>query len=280
MAKPMDNPGSLTMRAPIESSVRPEPVVEFARKKSPSYATDAFDEQSSSSVTSTERDFLNLAELPTVSLPRSNNKPLVTVDERYAKDAMEAYKSLRTRLLKSQNSQPVRSVAVTSVGKSEGKTVTVFNLAYCCAQVENFSVLLIDGDLRNRALTRLIGRMPEAGLADVLSGKIACESAIARTDAPNLYVMGAGSSDIPATELYCTEKWSQVVRWGRQHFKMVLVDALSIGEFADFELMAPECDGVLVVVRARTTHRETLKLAMEQLDPNKLIGMVWNGEGS
>jgi len=283
MGKPLDNPGSVGIRAAAEANaVRSEPVVEFARKKSPVPASDFFDDhQPLNGHGTTEREFvpLPIADLPQVALPRDATKPLVTSNDRYAKDALEAYKSLRTRLLKSQASQGFRSIAVTSVGRSEGKTLTAFNLAFCCAVVENLSVLLIDGDLRSSSLTKLIGRMPSAGLADVMSSRASCEQAIVRTDVPNLFVMGAGPSDGSSTELFSTENWGQVIRWSRNHFKIVLVDAVSMGS-ADFELIAPECDGVLLVVRARSTSREALKMAVEQIDAKKLVGIVWNGSSS
>jgi|SRR5271165_400880 len=278
MAKPLDNSASAAIRTAVEASVPREPVVEFARKKSPSHASDSFDDHQQLGV-SLEREFdtLRLSDLQQVSVPRDTNKPLVTANERYARAALEAYKSLRTRLLRSQASQGFRSVAVTSVGRSEGKTLTAFNLACCCAQIANFPVLLIDGDLRNRSLTKLIGRLPSVGLADAMSGTASCEEAVVRTDVPNLYLMGAGKSDVLPTELFSTETWGEVIRWSRQHFKLVLVDALSMGEFADFELIAPECEGILMVVRARSTNREELKMALEQLDASKLLGIVWNG---
>jgi len=284
MGKPLDNPVGLAMRNVVEANTaRSEPVVEFARKKSPSHAADAFEDHPPTSThAATELEFcpLGLADLPQIFLPRDNTKPLVTAHEKYAREALEAYGSLRTRLLKSQASQGFRSLAITSVGKAEGKTITAFNLACCCAQVKNFTVLLIDGDLRSRSLTNLIGQLPSAGLADVISGTASYEDAVVRTDVPNLYVMGAGSSDTSPTDLFASEKWGQVVRCSAQHFKITLVDGLSMGAFADFELIAPECDGVLLVVRARSTSREALKMAVDQLDPNKLLGIVWNGDDS
>jgi capsular exopolysaccharide synthesis family protein len=281
---PIDNPSSVATRTAVEASAGwSEPVVEIARKKSPAPAADHVDDRQQPSSHGTAA--LDLFKpptwnLPKISLPRDSSMPLVTSSDRQAKEALEAYRSLRTRLLKSQAAQGFRSIFVTSAGRAEGKTLTSFNLACCCAQVENFSVLLIDGDLHSRSLTKLISGLPATGLADVMSAKASCEDAIVRTDVPNLYVMGAGGSEVPATELFSTEKWGQVIRWSRQHFKIVLVDGLSMGASADFELIAPECDGVLMVVRARSTPREALKTAIEQLDANKLVGIVWNGFNS
>jgi capsular exopolysaccharide synthesis family protein len=247
-------------------------VVEFTRKKSVA----GQESNSLDNATECELTQLRFSNCLQVELPRNAGMPLVTVTDSYTIAAVEAYKSLRTRLLKVQANRGIRSVVVTSVGRSEGKTLTAFNLACCCSQVENLPVLLIDGDLRSRSLTKLVGDPPSAGLADVMSGTAPYENAIVRTDIPNLYVMGAGMSNVPSTELFSSERWNQIVSWSRDHFRLVLVDALSMGALADFELIAAECEGILVVVRARSTAREELRVAIEQLDSNKLVGVIWN----
>jgi protein-tyrosine kinase len=273
----LENASNVATREAVEPN-RTEPVVEFARKKSPAPSLDSGVNQPPSTYAPPAREFFPPAtSVPQVSLPRDSRKPLVTSSDRHAKPALEAYRSLRTRLLKSQTAQGFRSIVITSAGKSEGKTTTAFNLACSCAHVEGLSVLLIDGDLRGCSLTKLIPGLPPIGLADVMNGSASCEDAIVKTDVANLYVMGAGMSHASDTELFSTERWSELIRWSSKHFKIVLVDALSMSASADFELIAPQCDGVLLVVRARSTPREALKRAIEQIDADKLIGIVGNG---
>jgi capsular exopolysaccharide synthesis family protein len=281
VAIPRQNTSDGAALSPGEvSATRPSSLVELAWNKSPVSSDSGANHLHPGGQGRTEHKFIpsQIRDLPCISLPRDVSKPLLTSDGPNANVALEAYRSLRTRLLKSQADKGFRTIAVASVGRSEGKTLTAFNLAYCCAQVEGLAVLLIDGDLGSRSLTNLIGGLPTAGLADVMSDRACCDEAVVGTDMPNLFVMGAGSSEIPPSQLFSTEKWGQVIRWSRNHFKIVLVDALSIGASADFELMAPECDGILLVVRARTTSREDLKMTVEQLDPKQLIGIVWNGD--
>jgi len=217
MAKPLENPGSVALRAGAEANVvRSEPVVEFARKKSPVPATDSLgDSQPSNGHSGAEREGTPfcLADLPRIPLPRDASRPIVTANQRYAIAALESYKGLRTRLMKFQASRGCHSIAITSVGRAQGKTLTAFNLACCCAQVENQSVLLIDGDLRSRSLTKLVGGLPAVGLADVMSGKASSQDAIVRTDLRNLYVMGAGTSAGSSMELFSTGRWGELVRW-------------------------------------------------------------------
>jgi tyrosine-protein kinase Etk/Wzc len=218
------------------------------------------------------------AKCPPVELPKHSDNPMVLMGGGATlAPAIEAFKSLRTRLVGVQASRGIRSVAVTSAVQSDGKTLTSFNLACCCAQLEDTPVLLVDGDLRTRGLTELIGMLPQSGLADVLSGSVTYDHAVARTDLPNLCVMGAGSSEIGSAELLSSDRWKRFMEWSSSCFKLVLVDSLPMGSVADCDLIAAGCDSILVVVRAQSTPRGALEKALEQIDPSKLIGVVWNG---
>jgi capsular exopolysaccharide synthesis family protein len=218
-----------------------------------------------------------LANRPKITLPKDASLPLVTNDGNAVSPAVEAFKSLRTQLMKLRTNRGVRSVAIASPAMSDGKTLTTFNLACTCAQLEETPVLLIDSDLRTRGLTNLIGKMPAVGLADVLAGTASYEDAIVRTDIPNLYIMGAGTvGDVPAAELFSTDRWQQLVNWASDLFKMVLVDSLPVGGVTDVDLIAEGCDGILVVVRALKTSQRALTEAFGHLDSKKVLGVVWN----
>ena len=215
---------------------------------------------------------------PQVKLPKNSDHPMVVFGGGASlASAMEGFKSLRTKLMMAQTGRDIRSVAITSAAVADGKTMTSFNLACFCAQLEDTPVLLIDGDLRTRGLTKMIGSLPAAGLSNVLAGTASCEDVLVRTDVPNLYVIGAGLASIPATELFSSDRWPEVMNWASSVFKLVVVDALPSAPLADFELIAAACDSTLLVVRARSTPRASLEMALEQIDPKKMLGVVWNG---
>lgn len=255
----------------------PQTIVTFSREESPVVSPVGVNAQAARATTLADlASGFSFSNLVRVSVPRDESMPLVTGYNPSSHEAIEAYKSLRTRLLKSQATRGFRSVVVTSVGRAEGKTLTAFNLACCCAKVEKLSVLLIDSDMRNRTLTKFMDQMPSVGLADLISNRTTFEEAIVGTDLSNLYVMGAGEPDVAPAELFSTEKWSQIVEWSHQHFNLVLVDSLAVLSFTDFELIAPACDGILLVVKARGTSQEALTTTLAQLDAQKLVGVVWN----
>jgi capsular exopolysaccharide synthesis family protein len=189
---------------------------------------------------------------------------------------MEAYRKLRTRVLRLQASRGFRTVVISSAAKGEGKTLTSTNLGLFCAQLPEYRVLLVDGDLRTRGLSRLLGGPDTPGLAEVLAGDVRPEAAVLATDVPNLYVMGPGRPSISPSELLTGTSWKDFIAWAGEQFKLVLVDAPPVFATADFELISAGCDGILLVVRARVTTRVMLQTLMRQIDSSKLLGVTLN----
>jgi protein-tyrosine kinase len=188
----------------------------------------------------------------------------------------EAYRALRTRMLRLRSVQELRSVVITSAVQGEGKTLTSFNLAMCCAQLHDMQVLLVDTDIRSHGLTRLIGSPEGPGLSEVLAGTCAPEKAVLSTDLPNLHIMPGGTPTMPPAELLASRRFQEFVGWSTEHFKLVLFDAPPVLNLADVEIITAGCDGVLMVVRAQKTRRDVLQKSAGQIDPKKLLGVVYN----
>ena len=91
--------------------------------------------------------------------------------------------------MKVRESRGVSSIVVTSTAHAEGKTLTAFNLAYCCAQLADTPVLLVDADLRAQGLTALTGNQEQFGLRDVLGNGVPYANAVVATDVRNLYLV-------------------------------------------------------------------------------------------
>jgi receptor protein-tyrosine kinase len=191
--------------------------------------------------------------------------------------AVEAYGSLRTRVMKLQASKGIRSVMLTSSVPSEGKTSTSLNLAVSCARLNNLRILLVDGDLRSRGLTRLLKIAEGPGLSDFLGGKVAADNTVLPTEHENLFVVGAGSLNGQPSELFASPRWPEYIARASQSYGIVIVDAPPIHSLSDAELISAGCDGVLVVVRALSTPRDISQKCVSRLDKRKLIGIVFNG---
>jgi capsular exopolysaccharide synthesis family protein len=191
--------------------------------------------------------------------------------------ATEAYGSLRTRVMRLQASKGIRSLMLTSSVPSEGKTLTSLNLAMSYAKLQKLRILLVDGDLRSRGLTRLL-KIPEGpGLSDYLGGKFTVDKTVLPTELDNLFVLGAGSLNGQPSELFASPLWSEFIRWASQAYDIVIIDTPPIHSISDAELISAGCDGVLFVVRALSTPREIARTCVSRLDKRKLIGIVFNG---
>ncbi len=212
-----------------------------------------------------------------MGLPRDNEKSFLSPEYNLSMQAaVEAYRTLRTRLVKQQTKQGTRSMVITSAAQGEGKTLTTLNMALCYAKIENWPVLVIDADLRSKGLSLVLGNPPAPGLSELLECKCSTEDAIYRTDAPNLWFLPAGTASTPPPELFSSPHWKDLVGWCSESFRMVIIDSPPMLNLADFELIAGCCESVMLVVRAKSTQREPLTKVLAQIETGKLSGIVFN----
>lgn len=202
--------------------------------------------------------------------------PLILGKANEFSSGSDAYRALRTRLVRVMAAKKMRSVVVSSPLPGEGKTLTTMNLGLAFANLEGRRVLVVDGDLRTSGLSRLFERYDGPGLQDVLLGQSSFESVVRSTDVPDLFVVTAGAVSIGTAEAFTSHRWKEFMSWASESFDAVLVDAPPILAMADFELIAAGCEGALLVVRALQTSRDMLAKAVKQVDAKKFLGLVFN----
>ena len=215
----------------------------------------------------------------TLQLPRLSCPVLMPEEENFnTHAAFEAFRGLRTKLLRAQSTQGIRSVVISSSVQGEGKTLSSLNLGLTVSQLDKTRVLLIDGDVRTGGLSILTGATQGPGLSEVLAGEASFESALLATNIPNLYIVGAGEAKHAPSDLFAGTKWKDFIGWCCESFSLVIVDSPPILGLADFEVISAACDAVLLIVRALKTKREILTHLREHLDEKKILGIVLNGQ--
>lgn len=218
-----------------------------------------------------------LAQCQQVHVGNGNATHLVLRQDQASKVALEAYRALRTRLMRVQSKAGAKTIAITSSLPGEGKTLTTMNLGLCYAQLPQQRVLVIDADLRTCGLTSLLEQPSTVGLAEVLAGKATAEEAIVATNQKNFFVLPAGTVSTPPPELFTGSHWPELLARCSELFEIVLIDTPPIIPLADFELISVACQGVVMVVRAHYGQRETLQKSANSVDRKKLLGFVFNG---
>jgi capsular exopolysaccharide synthesis family protein len=189
----------------------------------------------------------------------------------------EAFRAVRTNVLFSSADDGGRSIAVTSTGPGEGKTVISSNLAIALAQAGQ-RVLLIDGDMRKPRVHTLLGISQQPGLSNVLVGTVKPSRAMHKTSVPNLWALPAGVSPPNPAELLGAKRFKEFLATVNQFFDWVILDTPPVMAVTDPCVVAHATNGVLFVVGAEMTSRHAAARAIEQLQNAKgrFIGGVLN----
>lgn len=190
--------------------------------------------------------------------------------------AAEEFRALRTRIAQSAVGRGIRTIALTSATKGDGKSVTAANLALTIAQEFQRRVILVDGDLRHPRIHQLLGLSDGIGLADVLAGAVDLDTALVDLPEHNLTVLPSGRPPSNPAELLSSGAMRQVIDTLRQRYERIVIDMPPAAPLADVQIMTPLVDGVVFIVRAGATPKPAIERALGAFDRTKLVGMVLN----
>jgi capsular exopolysaccharide synthesis family protein len=187
----------------------------------------------------------------------------------------EQFRTLRAKLRLLAEQKKIGCLGVVSVARGEGKTTVAGALGLVTAQEPGTRVLLIDADLRKADLEKSLGAKKQPGLAEWLA-RPTPEIHIRRLAPHGAYFLAAGRSHGRPWELIASPHFARLLGAARQRFDLVVVDCPPLVPVADSALIQKCVDGMLLVVRARTAPRETILSALEQVQEEKIVGMVLN----
>jgi protein-tyrosine kinase len=170
-------------------------------------------------------------------------------------------------------------IMVASAVPGEGKTFTSLNLALSLRLEEDVTVLLVDGDVVNPRLTRILGQENEPGLLDIIKDPgLPLSAAMLATDVPGLMFLPAGRPDANATELLASARMREVVAQlsGHDATRVVLFDSAPLMLTTESQALAELVGQILIVVRADQTPQHVVLEALATLPEDKSVAMVLN----
>lgn len=188
----------------------------------------------------------------------------------------EAFRVLRTNLQFVKLDSDRRAILVSSALPNEGKTLVATNLALSMAQ-SGKSVLLIDSDMRNPNVARLLDLENAVGVMSVLVGRTSFEQAL-QTHVSGISFLGTGPMPPNPAEVLESQAMRDLLARARREFDIVIVDAPPMLPVADASILLTEVDGALLLVRHGSTTREQLRLALARIETvgGSLLGLVLN----
>lgn len=209
-----------------------------------------------------------------VGFTKDDQKKLLSADSPFI--VKEAYNSIRTNLLFSQQGEKCPVFVVTSPTANNGKSINVSNMAISFAQMGK-RTLLIDADMRNPTIHRLFSIPVKNGLSEILAG-LTDNITVSRTDIDCLSVLTAGNVPPNPTELLSGARMDKLLDFVRAHYDCVFIDTPPINLVTDATAFAVRATGYLLVVKSETTEVADVKAAVNALEhiEGSIIGFVLN----
>jgi protein-tyrosine kinase len=231
-----------------------------------------------------------LVRLADISRMNQNDLPLLDAEElsrqgiihpKLVEDpVVQAFRDLRTKIiLQGQGENGV--ILVSGLSKGSGSSFVAQNLAAAFAFDAGNTALVIDCNLRNPSVHRLLDDPATPGLTDYLENPDLDLSEIIRpVGIARFRVIAAGRKrEIPAEYFtsYTMRRLIESVRW-RYRERFIILDGPSMSDIADIRVLSELSDYVILVGRyGRVTGMQIENYAKE-IGGGKLLGVVFNDE--
>jgi succinoglycan biosynthesis transport protein ExoP len=216
---------------------------------------------------------------------RAHKYPLIASASKYSPRA-ESFRQLRTNLIHSRFSDEseLQVVLMASSLPGEGKSTTCLNLAYCFSEA-NYRTIVIEADLRRPTLHKYFSELDrKVGLSGILDtankelNRRKFNKCIQRPKGQGFDIMLAGKLPETPAELLENGQFQLLISELRKGYDKIIVDSPPLLPVTDAAILAPFCDGVLVVVKAGSTKQAQLRAAYNSLQSvsARILGVVFN----
>ena len=191
----------------------------------------------------------------------------------------DSFKILSTQVMQRMEEHQWSSLAITSVGDDEGKTTTAINLGISIAREIEYTVLLVDTNLRKPELHKYFGITPEKGLSDYLQNNAELADLLVRPgDIDHFVILPGGTPIMNSTEMLGSPRMCSLVEELKDRYpkRIIIFDLPPVLNTADTLSFVPCVDCALIVVEDDTTKEIELKQTVDLLSVTNIIGTVLN----
>ena len=191
----------------------------------------------------------------------------------------ESYNLLRTQILQRFKENKWNVLAVTSPGEGAGKTLTAINLAISIAREVDYTVLLVDANLRHPWMLEHFGLQKRKGLSDYLTDNVPINELLVQPSrVEHLVLLPGGRPLSNSAEMLNSPKMAELVAEmkSRYHSRIIIFDLPPVLTSADALAFSPYVDAALLVIEEGVTQKQDVKHAVELLSSTNIVGTVLN----
>ena len=219
---------------------------------------------------------LNLPLLGSVAGSRSRGHRLLK-DTKSNSKYFRSYQNLSDSVCLLFKEQGIHSLLITSSTADEGNSKLVADLGHYLARELQHKVLVIDANLRESLLSRLLKLNGPSTLAAYLEGQASAKE-IVQNGAPGPDVIGAGATKLNPVTLLESARMKALIKDAAEKYEIVLIDCANLKDYKDAAALASLVDGMALTVSEGQTRRQVVQNACSQLQHNKakIRGVILN----
>jgi polysaccharide biosynthesis transport protein len=191
---------------------------------------------------------------------------------------LEEVNALAQQIFLTSAADAPRIVVFASTEPGSGCSWVCTHLGEVLASRVTGSVCLVDANLRDPSLHQHFGCENENGMSDALVRLDPIRTFTRSLSSQNLWLIGAGSRGEEAQALLSSDRMRLRLAELRREFDYVLIDTAAMSICNDAIGLGCMCDGVVMVLKANASRRETARQAIQDLQSGKakVLGAVLN----
>lgn len=192
--------------------------------------------------------------------------------------AAEQFRRLRSYIIKPGMENTPKTILITSAMAGEGKSLIAINFAISIAAELHSYALLVDCDLRNPTISRWFGFDEANGLSNYLAGQAELPDILVKTPVDKLSIIPGGALQENPVELIGSNKMKSLVADLKTRYadRYIILDSSPLLATTEPSVLNEMVDGIMIVIKAGVTPRESVQQAIKLLDKKKIIGVVLN----
>ncbi len=171
-----------------------------------------------------------------------------------------------------------RVVVVTGMESGTGCSWICARMAEVLAAQTSGSVCVVDANLRSPGLHREFGVQNHYGLTDALKVTDPIRRFVTSLSRPNLWLLSCGAEVEGMHNMLGSDRMRSLLPELQREFDYVLIDSPSMGSGDESVMLGRGAEGVVLVLRANSSRRETARKAVRDLEHAnvRVLGAVLN----
>ena len=193
----------------------------------------------------------------------------------------EPYQALCHLLGQMHKEKGLAVVAISSPSVGDGKTTTAVNLTGALAQTHSARVLLVDLDLRRPSVSSYLGLAisDHCSLVNAVKDPSLPLEEVVRPCPPFNFATLVNSHAVATPhDVLRSQRLGELLAEVRLSYDYVVVDTPPFIPFSDCQFISRWVDGFLIVVSAHKTPRKLIEATINAVDPDKMVGLVFNSD--